>query len=228
MKGTALDIREHYDDLYLTKNAYRQREWLYRPFIDAIVTKAKLRPKSSLMDVGCGQGFFPHLFAINDLEVLGVEISKTAVDSAMADYGTEARFMERDIFIDPLAQFDCVFTRSLTEYNRPHLEDASLATEALLDHVKPGGWLIVDYNTHLGKPWSSAPATVGSGWRNKTPEEFSEHFRPYGGEVYFVCRMDTWLLGSWAFSRPVQWVAKQISRHLGLGGEIVAFVRKPK
>src|ERR1041384_3191211 len=98
----ALDIREHYDDLYLTKNAYRHREWLYRPFIDAIVAKAGLKPRSTMIDVGCGQGFFAYLFSLSDLEVLGVEISKTAIDSPMRDYGTQARFMERDIFIDPL------------------------------------------------------------------------------------------------------------------------------
>lgn len=211
--------KEHYDELYLTKNVFKNREWLYKPFIDALVTKAKLRKGSSLLDVGCGQGFFPYLFALNDLKVTGVDLSKSAVDMAIREYGSHATFFERDIFEEPLTeQYDCVYTRSLSLYNRLDLDNAHDATIRLLEHVKPGGLLIFDYNSRL-KPRTGM-------WTNHSVKTVREHFRLYNGQTYFCSRLDTWGLGAWAFSSPVQWASHRFAKTFGLGGEIVALIRK--
>jgi protein-L-isoaspartate O-methyltransferase len=49
---------DRYDDKYRRAHYFRYRQWLYRPFVEALVNKANLRAGCRVLDVGCGQGFF--------------------------------------------------------------------------------------------------------------------------------------------------------------------------
>ena len=119
-------------------------------------------------------------------------------------------------------QFDCVYTRSCSLYNSETFGDDQHITDALLRYVKPGGVLVFDYYSKLSTRKRS------STWLYHSARHVEEHFSRYPhAEVHFSLRVDTILLGSLAFSKLIGFLNQFVSRKTGIGGEIVAFVRKP-
>ena len=57
------NVAATYDRFYRQPNYFHYRDWLYRPFIRALIKAAGLKRGSRVLDVGCGQGFFTALFA---------------------------------------------------------------------------------------------------------------------------------------------------------------------
>ena len=76
-----------YDENYRHENYFRDRTWLYLPFIKALVKKAALRKGFSILDAGCGQGFFTSLFARLGLKATGVDLSVEGIKRATNKYG---------------------------------------------------------------------------------------------------------------------------------------------
>ena len=63
-----------YNRFYRQPNYFQYRDWLYRPFIRALIKAAGLKRGSRVLDVGCGQGFFTALFADEGMDSLGADI----------------------------------------------------------------------------------------------------------------------------------------------------------
>jgi SAM-dependent methyltransferase len=174
-----------------------------------------------LLDAGCGQGFFTSLFAECGLDALGVDISVQGIKQATANHGPGgAQFAVGDVCNLPCAgAFDCVYTRSCSLYNESNFAEDRHITEALLKYVKPGGVLIFDYYTNL------CPRKKSEAWIYHSMAATKQHFAHYSGsKVFFSLRLDTVVLGSFAFS--LSRANAMASRISGLGGDLIAIVPK--
>jgi ubiquinone/menaquinone biosynthesis C-methylase UbiE len=216
-------VGDDYDQKYRTHNYFHYRSWLFGPFVRAMVLKAKLKPGQNVLDVGCGQGLFSSFFGGMGLHTLGIDISPEGIRSASATYGSpHTRFEVADVrSIDFDTQFDCVFVRACSLYNTTDLESARETTTRLLGMVKGGGVLIFDYYTNLCSKKSSAT------WMYHSMSGIRRHFTEYwGSRTYFSLRIDTLFAGRFAFSGLFSAVGAFLSSTLGIGGDVVVFVRK--
>lgn len=214
------ELADGYDRSYVEKNHFRYRTWVYRPFIKAVIKRARLAEGSRLLDAGCGQGFFTSLFAKCGMRALGVDISPEGVRQARENYGADAEFSVGNVCKLPYKnEFDCVYSRSCSLYNRNNFAEDHSASDALLEYVTPGGVLVFDYYTNL------CPRKKSAAWLYHSVASARKHFSHYpGGEVYFSLRIDALLLGSRSFS--LSGLNTLVGRFTGIGGELVAIVPK--
>ncbi len=83
-----------YNSMYRKPNYFGYGRWLYRPFLAALVKKAGLRPRSTLLDAGCGQGFFAALLSELGFTVTGVDVSAAGIEAANTRSETKRRALE--------------------------------------------------------------------------------------------------------------------------------------
>ena len=224
MDAQTKSLANSYDEKYRRRHFFKYREWLYRPFVKSLLERAHVEKGCSVLDVGCGQGFCSWLFADFGLKPVGVDISAEAIRSANGEYGLSgARFEVGDVrSLACEGNYDCVFARGLSLYNSKEFVRNRDITDALLAYLKPGGVMIFDYYTNL------CPRKKSDSWIYHPLSDVKKHFSAYpGAEVYFSLRIETLLLGSWAFRLPFSWVSGLFSRCTGIGGDVVAFVPRP-
>src|SRR5579863_3063729 len=210
-----------HDDSYRRGHPFTYRTWLYRPFIKAVVQRARLKAGSTVLDVGCGQGFFTRQFADLGLKPLGIDMNADQIHAAKQDHGmSAARFeLAEALSLNCEDKYDCVFVRGFSLYNERDLERTHTVTRALLRLLKPGGIMIFAYGTNL------CPRKKTSSWTYHSLSDAKKYFSSYtGARVYFSLRLETLLFGKWAFVAPLTSLCALISRTTGLGGELIAFV----
>src|SRR6266566_3041094 len=119
MDAKIKSLASAYDEKYRRGHYFRYREWLYRPFVKALVKKANLKTGFRVLDVGCGQGFFSRLFADFGLKPVGVDVSLEGIRSAESYNGASgAKFEMGDVLsLGCKGVYDCVFARGLSLYN---------------------------------------------------------------------------------------------------------------
>jgi SAM-dependent methyltransferase len=223
MPYDAQRLRQEYDEAYKKPDHFGHQAVLERPFLKAVVEKAQLPAGASVLDAGCGQGFFSCLFADLGFKPLGVDLSPEGISSARRQYGESgARFETGDLFSLPyLDTFDCVFARGLSLYNSEEFENRNEITNVLLRYVKRGGVYIFVHYTALNRRQKS------TSWVYHSMKNVRRHFAVYPNTtVHFSLRSETRLLGSLAFSSMVSAINAFISRTTGMGGCAVALVRK--
>jgi SAM-dependent methyltransferase len=223
MNSETQSLAHAYDDKYRRPNFFGYRSWLYRPYIRAVASEAHLARGSRVLDLGCGQGFFTRLFAELGMQVLGIDISTEAIRAARQECGSSgAEFEVGDILSLPYeGAFDCAFVRSCSLYNSQDFEARQAITDVFLKYVKPGGVLIFDYYSKLCRGKKSTT------WRYHSIAAVKKHFARYPqARVYFSLRVETILLKGFALSPPVTGLATLASRATGIGGELIAIVRK--
>ena len=215
------EIAASYDRNYVQANYFKYRTWMYRPFIKALVKRAKLKKNHRLLDAGCGQGFFTSLFADCGLQTLGVDISVEGISQAKKIHGRGGvEFEVGDVYNLPYeGMFDCVYTRSCSLYNRSNFADDHSVSDALLKYVKPGGVLIFDYYSNLCLRKKS------ESWIYHSVASVKRNFSHYpDAKIYFSLRVDALLLGDLSFS--LSGLNIIASRVMGMGGDLIAIVPK--
>lgn len=214
---------DSYDGYYARPNYFGYREWLHRPYIAHLVKVAGLRRGASVLDVGCGQGFFSELLRNRGLRVFGMDVNEVGVQAAGTSYGRAGiHFLVADALRAPFAEsFDAVFTRSLSLYNREDFARDSSVTDRLLGLLKPNGVLIFLYNTDLH------PSRSGRAWRYHTIDDVRRHFKRYPDQkVFFSSKIDCLLLRRYAFTSAASRLNSILSRNFGFGGDLVVIVTK--
>jgi SAM-dependent methyltransferase len=217
------ELVRDYDKKYGSGTHFEYRDWLYQPFIDAIIAHAGLKAGDRVLDLGCGQGYFSGLFSGRGMRTTGVDLSGEAIRQATARYGsTGASFEIGDVCQLGFAEeMDGIFVRGCSLYNSVEFCRSPAITDRFLQYLKPGGILVFDYYTNLSRRKQSAV------WRHHTLGETKAHFaRHRDAQVYFTLRMDTRILGRHAFSRVNTVICSAVSRVTGLGGDLVVFLRK--
>lgn len=211
-----------YNDKYRHDNYFEYREWMYRRYLTAVVAWAGLSSNSTLLDAGCGQGFFTHLFADMGFRATGVDISTEGIAAARRLYGESDKlsyFVDDVTTLELRDKYDCVFTRSCSLHNFAEFSTNPQTTETFLSYVKRGGLLIVDYHTKL------SPNRQSDSWMYHSRDDFRRHFDYFAdARTTFSLRVDTLLFGSLALRKPLSSVSTLVSRWTGVGGELLAVV----
>jgi len=218
-----MSLRESYDDYYRNPNYFSYHEWIYRRYIATLLAVAQLRPGSSVLDVGCGQGFFSSLLQRCGMKVYGIDLSEVGVRCADRAYGfLGARFIVADATRTPFGeQFDCVFTRSLSLYNSATFSSDSTVTDVLLYSVKENGCLLFLYNTNLAR------TQLHGSWRYHSLENVREHFSTFRNpQIFLVNRLHASFVGKRAFSNLSTRLNSFISSRFDIGADLVCILRK--
>jgi len=216
------DKAAHYDAQYRKPNYFHYSRWMYARYIATLGRAAGLKRGARVLDVGCGQGFFSYLFCKQGMNVHGVDISEMGITQAKNLYGLHGvKFSVADILKAEFEQqYDCVFVRSCSLYNTEDFSSNPGVTEKLLRLVRPHGCLLFLYNSNFSGKLSSS-------WRYHSWDDLRRHFLSYEyAQVAFSTRIDTCLLGRFAFMSPVSRMNMLLSRVLGIGGDLVCIVKK--
>jgi len=211
-----------YADKYKRSDYFSYRSWVYKPFVRALVQRAGLEHGSTILDAGCGQGYFTNMFAELGLTAVGVDLSAEGVAAAQRRYKhSRVRFEVGDVLKLPYVKcFDCVFVRGCSVYNAPDFALNHEATDILLTYLRPGaGCLIFDYHTNF------CARKRSDSWINHSLATIERHFNRYSSsKVFFSLKVDSLALGKWALNRPLTNINASLSRMTGIGGDAVAIV----
>jgi len=217
------DLKDTYNKNYCTKNYFGYREKIYSPLIGALIRKSGIKTGSTILDCGCGQGFFTYLFNKKGLMAYGIDISHNGIKQAKQAYGMHGiEFVVGNMSTNPFkVKFDCVFTRSFSPYNTHEFKHQTIITDDLLRNVKENGKYIFVYNTNFKHN------KKGTSWIFHNLMDVKEHFAKYiKPQVYFTSRLDTMILGKYAFNRIFTMINIKMSKILGIGGELICIIRK--
>lgn len=214
---------EFYNEAYAHANFFGYRRWVYEPYISSLIRHCRLRRGDSLLDVGCGQGFFSWLFSRNGIKAHGVDPSETGINVARTLYGNDnVRFSVGDVkTIESTETFDCVFVRSCSLYNNAGFSSDASVTHQFMERVSPGGVFVFIYNTNFsGRPSSK--------WRFHSLQEAQQHFSNYPEtRIFFVNKLTPYVLRRFSFNFLSTKLNALLSRASGTGGDLVCIVRKP-
>jgi len=220
--STQLRKVEFYNQTYKHANFFRYGRWLYEPYVSSLIKICGLPQGASVLDVGCGQGFFSYLFGKNGMKVRGIDTSETGVCMAKDLYGhLGISFSVGDIETATFSEkFDCIFVRSCSLYNSPHFPQDQRITDSFMKHLKVGGKFIFAYNSNFSSKLSQT-------WRYHTLDEVRQHFTAYSdATIFFVNRFVTYVLRIHSFKPFVSQFNAQLSKVSGLGGDLVCILRK--
>src|ERR1700693_2612534 len=176
-----------YDEIYKRQNYFHYPSWIYGPYVSSLIKFCGLRKGASILDVGCGQGFFSYLFSKHGMKVHGVDLSETGISAARNLYGRFGiTFSVADVQTLTLPeQFDCVFVRSCSLYNTEAFPLEKEVTRNFLRNLKSSGTLVFGYNSNF----SSKESTT---WRYHSLEDVERHFSGYSNaEVFFLNKATT-------------------------------------
>jgi SAM-dependent methyltransferase len=225
-------------DRFYTDHDFRYVERVEAAFLDVILRRlVRLPGGASVLDAGCGTGFDTWLMDRMGYEAVGVDTSPVAIEKAVSRTGL-ARFLCRDALAPPNelgGPFDLVYCSGFMPFNWvPSLQDrtALAAARALLQHSRPGGWLIFVWDSLLtGKRWSPyADVRPERMWMNYTLAQAGALWKAAGDcEIQLASvthkRLAPWL-GRMAFTPHVTAALSAAARTLRRPAQIVTIVRR--
>jgi SAM-dependent methyltransferase len=212
----------YYNEHYQRQNYFGYQSWIYSPYISSLIAFCGLQRGASVLDVGCGQGFFSYLFCKHGMKVHGIDLSEKGVRTAENLYGQFGiTFAVSDIQMATFPeQFDCIFVRSCSLYNTDDFPLRCGVTDKLLKHLKTGGTFIFAYNSNFSRKASPK-------WRYHSFEDTRRHFRGYpDARVFFLSKITTYIMRQYSISPLATRLNAFLSRVSGKGGELVCILKK--
>jgi SAM-dependent methyltransferase len=144
-----------YDDYYSTESL--EKPYFYhhpareRRFVRALAARFGMSPGSSLIDIGCGNGFYTQIFQSLGLRVTGLDRSEKAIAYCRAKYGEACEWLCEDAFAMSRSEaFDnafCFWFMYFNAFDKP--QEGSEAGTALMRLLKPGGRLFFLWHSDL-------------------------------------------------------------------------------
>ena len=211
-----------YNEAYKRRNYFHYQSWLYGAYTSGLIAFSGLKKGASVLDVGCGQGFFSYLFSKNGMRVHGIDTSETGIRTAQKLYGhLGITFAVSDIQTATFPeQFDCIFVRSFSLYNTHAFPRKKEITDSLLKHLKAGGSFIFAYNSNFS-------SKVSPTWRYHSLEDVRQHFSGYPNpELFFLNKITTYLLRKYSFTPIAKQFNVLLSKASGIGGDVICIFRK--
>jgi len=218
---TSNEVARSYNEVYQQDDYFGYRHWLYLPYVRALISFLGLRKGTTVLDAGCGQGLFTHLFAKEGMSVVGVDVSEVGIARAVHNYPElEGRLVVADLNRPAgLPTVACVFLRCCSVYDVPGMAGTASTTRGLLDLLQPGGVLIFATSSNLTR--------TGKTWMSHDFADVRKHFDALGiaYELYFINKIDTYLLGRFAFNRVFTAMNRLVCKLTGLSGDIIVIAR---
>jgi SAM-dependent methyltransferase len=217
-------MADFYNETYSRPNFFHYKNWIFAPYVSSLISYCGLKKGDSVLDVGCGQGFFSSLFREHGLKVHGIDMSETGIRAATSQYGRLGiTFSVADIQNMTFPQqFDCIFVRSCSLYNADRFPLEMDVTRNLLKHLKSSGTFIFAYNSNF----SSKPSPK---WRYHSLQEVRQHFSSWENvQVFFLDRLTPILLRKYSFSLFLTRVNIFLSKALGTGGDLICILKEPR
>ena len=210
-----------YNENYKQENFFHYQEWIYAPYISSLIAFCGLERGASVLDVGCGQGFFSYLFNKQGMKVHGIDTADTGILAAQSLYGSLGiTFSVADVHSVIFPQrFDCIFVRSCSLYNTDAFPFQKEVTGSLLRHLKSTGTFIFVYNSNF----SSKPSPK---WRYHSFEDVEQHFSHcHNPQIFFSNKIVTFVLRKYSFSRFLTRRNIFLSRVSGMGGDLICILK---
>jgi 2-polyprenyl-3-methyl-5-hydroxy-6-metoxy-1,4-benzoquinol methylase len=98
----------------------------------------------NLLDIGCGTGYFPAYMKKKGYEVAGVEVDPKAREFAKNEFGLPVYPPEEFLKDEIDGKFNVITLWHVLE----HLDDFNLYLERMLEHLAPGGTLVIALPNH--------------------------------------------------------------------------------
>jgi SAM-dependent methyltransferase len=150
-------------------------------FLTSLISECKLPKGSTILDLGCGRGFYTYLFWRLGMNAYGIDLSKIGVEQARRDYlrradgGGVLEYIQGDAreMNFPKGMFDLIFSRGLSIYNVEDLlfEHVLSFSKYVLEFLKDDGTFCVVHISDLSGGWNSQHTLY-----NHRLEDFREHF----------------------------------------------------
>jgi SAM-dependent methyltransferase len=220
---TELTSAKFYNEIYKQSNYFSYHRWLYAPYIASLVAFCGLKKGNSVLDVGCGQGFFSYHFSKLGMKVHGIDVSETGIQMAEKMYGRfGVTFAVSDIQTATFSEaFDCIFVRSCSLYNTDTFAIDTQITDKLLGYLRVDGVFIFVYNSSM----FSKPSAK---WRYHSLDDMRSHFRRYPcAQMFFLNKITPFLLHKYSFTSINTHFSVFLSRVLGMGGDLVCVLKSP-
>jgi len=208
---------------------YHQRH--EEAFVRSLLSKYRVPKGASIIDIGCGNGFYASKFASSGLNVTAVDLSDTAIEHAKREYGEQVKWIAGDAFALPFdGEFEYGFCHFFTFFNAADVP-AQFADygHAMMKYLRPGGTLFFIWHSDLTAV-RLPPERFSI--MNYTVKQLEGLFPGYGVTSYAVdslARLTVWL-GRFAFNQYVTRVccaAVHLRASDWQRARIIVAVRKP-
>lgn len=181
--GSMEKVTNQYDDFYDRKDfAHFKRDREYVHILSSFLADPG---KSSVLDVGCGRGYWCQLFQEFGLYTIGIDLSLVGLKKARQD--TRAgEFLLANASRLPFSDnaFDMIFCQGLSAHNTHDLSEPQSIGLELLRCLKENGLFVIGYSTNLS-------GKTQHGWINhgkKTIVGFVESLACKVEATYFIDR----------------------------------------
>ena len=155
---SARALREHLDD---SSDSGSRSEEMIREHVRFMMSTLSLRPRSRVLDMGCGPGLYCREMGRNGIITTGIDISPSAIDYAERLGIPYARFILGDIRDIPLPRNQDAAVMTYGEFNMFSEDDARRILSRVNLSLKAGGYLLLEVSTkELADP-SGCPS---QGW----------------------------------------------------------------
>lgn len=139
-----------YDEFYASRD-FKHFKLADQCFIKSVIKVLNIQPKSYVLDVGCGTGKYSKYLTDCKMNVLGIDLSQTAIEIAKRRC-EKANFISGDATIRneilENQQFDVIFCHGFSIFNYPYqlIPDK---IEPIVDALKNNGYFIFGKTTNL-------------------------------------------------------------------------------
>jgi SAM-dependent methyltransferase len=205
MERTEVDRKElltYYDQFYLRDDFRYYSESVTKRFFEGVLSKCRIRPPGTILDVGCGTGYYCKIFHDLGFRPVGIDFSKSAIEKAKEKY-PHLEFQVADALNLPFkpSTFDVILSYGCSVVSTYDLSAIQDYIRHLTTYLKPRGWLLLIGGSNLSGSRLSPSTWLAHSWKDLLrflPEGNLGMLGPYLSHVRLIA-----LLGKWGLNSPI-------------------------
>lgn len=173
-------LRSYYDRFYKEGDFRYYSEELSTTMLRTLLEKLRLQPGSSILDVGCGTGYYAELLSKLGMRTTGVDVSISGLHKARMRY-TALPLVCGDANLLPFRkeEFSAAFLFGCSLMNTANnLHMYRLLSESAF-LVRAGGWIVATSSSDFS-------GKTKGGWLQHLPDDFRRVTRMFGESRSFL------------------------------------------